>query len=125
MFVQENHLHEISESSISTSSMHNFHHHHHHKIMRNFAEEETDHKNIFSSAMYAHLACHTETEAPDVDERNNSKRLLQYYPQQFHHAAVNSRSSSPPKTPFTQLHFPASAAAQQIYNGHMSNDGKN
>lgn len=100
---------ESTETIISTSL---------HKS-RAFVDEDVDHKNLFPSAMYAHL-CHSEVDSPD-DDRSSSKRILHYYPQPHQFQAVNTRAS-PPKTPFslTATLFPST---QQIYNGHhhMSN----
>jgi hypothetical protein len=87
LMYQDN-LTQISESSITTSS----------SLQKesSFHENDSEQKNIFSSAMYAHL-CHSETEV--IDDDRNSKRFLQYYPQhQFHLHSVNSRSISPIKT---------------------------
>ena len=71
--------------------------------------------------MYAHL-CQPESETIDDDRSNHTKKILQYYPQSQFHSSINSRPTSPSKTHYGALHFPA----QQIYSGHVSNlnDGK-
>lgn len=91
------------------------------KNNKNYGEEELDHKNIFPSVMYAHL-CQTESESAEDDRSHQTKKILQYYPQNQFHSSINSRASSPSRTHYAPLHFPA----QQIYNGHVSNlnDGK-
>lgn len=94
--------HEPPDALITTSSLKS----------RLYIDEDVDHKNLFPPAAFAHLC-----DSPD-DDRNTSKRLLQYYPQSHQYHAINSRASSPipSKTPFTLTSplFPP----QQIYSGH-------
>lgn len=100
---------ESSSAVISTSSL---------QKHRNF-EDDIEHKNLFPSAMYAHL-CHSELETIDEDRNStklDGKFILQYYPQSHQFQTINSRTSPPipTKTPFTltsQL-FPS-----QHYTGH-------
>lgn len=66
--------------------------------------------------MYAHL-CQTESELAEDDRSHQTKKILQYYPQNQFHSSINSRASSPSRTHYAPIHFPA----QQIYNGHVSN----
>lgn len=91
------------------------------KTIKTYGDEELDHKNIFPSVMYAHL-CQTESETVEDERSNQTKKILQYYPQNQFHSSINSRASSPSRTHYAPLHFPT----QQIYNGHVSNlnDGK-
>ena len=93
---------------------------------RNFSEEDdnemTTHKNLFPSAMYAHL-CQTDCDNPD-DERNNSKRILQYYPQPQHIHQLH-RASSPisPKSSFSLSTTALFPSQQNLYNNHQLHEG--
>ncbi|CAO1431267.1 unnamed protein product [Diamesa serratosioi] len=90
---------------------------------RNFSEEDdnemTTHKNLFPSAMYAHL-CQIDCDNQDVDDRNNSKRILQYYPQPQHIHQLH-RASSPisPKSSFSLASTALFPSQQNLYNNHQ------
>lgn len=93
---------------------------------RNFSEEDdnemTTQKNLFPSAMYAHL-CQTDCDNLD-DDRNNSKRILQYYPQPQHIHQLH-RASSPisPKSSFSLSTTALFPSQQNLYNNHQLHEG--
>ncbi|CAG9808001.1 unnamed protein product [Chironomus riparius] len=124
MEIEKNSLLSVSESLISNLQAQNQQsnsnnadtHNHINKAIKTYGDEELDHKNIFPSVMYAHL-CQTESESAEDDRSNQTKKILQYYPQNQFHSSINSRATSPSRTHYAPLHFPT----QQIYNGHVSN----
>ncbi|XP_070503947.1 ETV5-related protein Ets96B-like isoform X2 [Chironomus tepperi] len=124
MEIEKNNLLSVSDSLLSNIQSQNQQNNsnsavtlnHINKSLKTYGDEELDHKNIFPSVMYAHL-CQTESETTEDDRSNQTKKILHYYPQNQFHSSINSRASSPSRTHYAPLHFPA----QQIYNGHVSN----
>ena len=105
--IQPQNLHSNNSNGVTLNNIN--------KTIKSYGDEELDHKNIFPSVMYAHL-CQTESESAEDERSSQTKKILQYYPQNQFHSSI-SRASSPSRTHYAPLHFPT----QQIYNGHVSN----